>query len=108
MQFDEFDPSKWVLVGDTSEKTGCNAPHVDGNWKNCPTRQQIQHVKQNGISIHGAILCNTADAKNAEVCTELEYFPAFCNMETNLCVTGTRHTVADFEDLQRRSNVKKG
>lgn len=91
--FEAFDPKRWVLVGDY---TSC--PH---------TRAQVSFIKQNKLPLYGAIMCDEADTKTSEVCSDLEYFPAFCNLDSNFCLTGGRKTVEEFDELQRRSDERR-
>ena len=64
------------------------------DWKNdaegvCKT--QIDLVQKEGISFEKVISCNENTPQPA-VCDKLQYFPAFCEMETGKCVYGRRET----------------
>lgn len=91
--FEKFDPSKWVVVGDM----------VDCEF----TQKQVKYLQDNKVPLHGAILCNDEKSKKSSVCTELEYFPAFCNVDSNLCVSGYRSTSKEFDELQMKNDEKK-
>ena len=78
-----FRPDEWILVGDPGT---------------CPwTRMQIRYLRETSVPLHGAILCG--DNPTSETCAHLEYFPAFCNTRTQVCVPGYRDTPASFEEL---------
>lgn len=49
--------------------------------------------------LQGAIHCDDPDNASNPLCTELDYFPAFCNVQRNSCVYGLRQTRDDFEQL---------
>tara|TARA_B100001778_G_scaffold306306_1_gene285546 strand:+ start:496 stop:774 length:279 start_codon:yes stop_codon:yes gene_type:complete len=85
-----FTASEWILVGNKDE---------------CPyTTEQIKIVQKNNYEIKGAILCDQIDDKNKEICHNIPNFPSFCNMKTNICVSGLRETPEDFQNLQNTSD----
>ena len=85
-----FDAEKWIFVGDVAD---------------CAySKQQVGIVKELGIDLKGAILCNDPDHADSDACKNVPAFPSFCNLESKICVSGLRHHCPQFEDLQRLSD----
>lgn len=89
----EFDASKWVLVGDFE---------IDPY-----TRQQIDICKNLNMPLKGAIICSEQDHKDSPACFQVPAFPAFCNVESQMCISGMREIPEHFKDLQQKSNERK-
>ena len=88
-----FRPEEWIFIGDLDI-----CPHSDKQVKVC---QEMQ------MPIKGAILCNDPEHKASPACTNVPSFPSFCNVESQICVSGLRTTKAQFDDLQRISDKRK-
>ena len=84
---DNFDASKWIFVGDIEK-----CPH---------SKEQVGVCKQLQLDIKGAILCNDPDHASSEACANVPAFPSFCHLDSQVCVSGLRHTCTHFEELQR-------
>jgi hypothetical protein len=87
-----FDASKWILVGDLD---------IDPY-----TKPQIDICKNMNLPLKGAILCSDKDHKDSPACFQVPAFPAFCNVDSKMCISGMRETAEHFEDLQKKSNEK--
>lgn len=88
-----FNPKQWVLVGDTNI-----CEH---------TVSELKFLQENSIDLKGMIPCNDEKYKDHEACKMIPAFPAFCNTETQLCVSGLRDSWELFHDLQKISDEKK-
>lgn len=88
-----FEPKNWVLVCDT-EVDKYSGP-------------QIETLKAMDLKIKGAIQCNDPKFKDHEACKTVPAFPAFCNTESQICVSGFRETQEHFDKLQQISDDKK-
>lgn len=86
----KFDPQRWIFVGDLEE-----CPH---------SKKQVETCKSLNLNIKGAILCNDPDHKDSEACVKVPAFPCFCNLDSNICVSGLRENMAHFDELQKLSD----
>ena len=66
----------WVLV-------------VDGDPASA---RQMDACRKHPVGLKGFIECDKPDNHAARICSEVEYFPAFCNTERRSCVYGVRDT----------------
>lgn len=89
----KFKADTWIFVGDTSL---CEY-----------SKQQVDVCKSLNLPLKGAILCNDEEQRKSEACLKVPSFPCFCNIETNVCISGLRETISDFEELQRISDESK-
>lgn len=87
-----FDPQRWICVLDFDAD-----PY---------SKKQVQTCKELGLDIKGAILCNESDHAKSEACMTVPAFPCFCNLDSNMCVSGLRETLSDFEELQKLSDTE--
>ena len=88
-----LDAENWVLVGDTD---------IDQY-----TQPQIETCKKMNLNLKGVILCNDENQKNTNACFQVPAFPAFCNLESKICLSGLRQTEEEIADLQYKSNMHK-
>jgi len=49
--------------------------------------------------VKGAIRCDDEENSNNPLCSEIDYFPAFCHVNENSCVYGVRRTLDEFAQL---------
>ncbi len=75
---------KWVLV-------------VDGD---AVSTRQVQTCRNNRVGLGGFIECNKPENKDAEICSAVDYFPAFCNTQDRTCAYGIRDTRESLLALQ--------
>lgn len=54
-------------------------------------------------TILGLIECHKDENASSQTCHSVEYFPAFCNQVSKMCVYGLRETERDFEELSKMS-----
>ena len=80
-----FDPRKFVLVGDTDV-----CEH---------TSEQLERCSRMEMDLKGVILCNEPRHADTDACKKIAAFPAFCNVETNMCASGLRETQSEFDEL---------
>lgn len=79
-----------------------------GNTESCPySILQVQKVRDLGLDVKGAVLCNHPDHRDAPVCKKVPAFPCFCNVETQLCIPGLRETMPHFNYLQWLSDKQQ-
>lgn len=87
-----FQAEKWVFVGD---------------FETCPySKKQVEFCKNNNMNIKGAILCHEDKFSNSDACNKIPHFPSFCNVDTNVCISGLRETKEQFAELQKISDEK--
>ena len=86
-----FVPEEWILVGDTDV-----CPH---------SKKQIQVCKDLQLHVKGAILCNEKANETNPACLYIPAFPAFCNTDKNVCVSGLRENKAAFDEMQKIVNT---
>ena len=67
------------------------------------SKKQVEVAKKLNLDLKGAVLCHEEQNTDSEICKKYPAFPTFCNTETNICVSGFRSTMKDFEDLQKIS-----
>lgn len=61
---------------------------------------QIDTCRKNkDVGFQGFIDCDHPDNKDAEICSSVDYFPAFCNTKHNSCVYGLRPTRTELLSL---------
>ena len=65
---------KWVLV-------------VDGD---ATSKKQVDVCRKHPVGLQGFIECDKPENEDARICSVVDYFPAFCNTETQSCIYGTR------------------
>lgn len=61
--------------------------------------EQLQVCRAVRPSLRGAVRCDRAENADADVCREVERFPAFCHVPSNACVYGVRSTREELEAL---------
>jgi hypothetical protein len=66
----------WILV-------------VDGDTA---SKKQVDVCRQNPVGLQGFIECDKPENKDADICSAVDYFPAFCNTAQKSCVYGVRDT----------------
>lgn len=87
-----FRPEEWIFVGD---------------FENCTHSQdQARICNDLELPIKGAILCNDSKHAQTEVCNQVPEFPSFCNVNTQICVSGLRDSIELFNELQELSDKK--
>ena len=70
-----MEKDKWILVAD---------PKV------CDLSQkQINVCKDLKIPLKGAVLCDTPANEKTPVCHDIDFFPSFCHVDTNVCMEST-------------------
>lgn len=62
---------------------------VDGD---SASKKQKDVCRQHPVGLQGFIECDKAENENASICSEVDYFPAFCNTEQQSCVYGVRYS----------------
>lgn len=93
MSSESFKAENWIFVGDTSL-----CPH---------SKHQVDVCKELNLPLKGAILCNDEEQRKSEACQKVPAFPCFCNLETNVCISGLRENMTDFVELERLSDESK-
>ena len=88
-----FRSDDWILVGD---RNICEH-----------TRMQLDIFQNLNVTIKGALFCDSDQHVNHDACTQVPAFPAFCNVNTNICVSGLREDLQSLDDLQKISDEKK-
>lgn len=93
------DWSKWVLVGDLE---------LDPF-----TSQQISVCKEKKMKLQGAIMCNDEKQKDHPICSQVPFFPSFCNLDASMCISGLRenddhfnHLISDLEVMKKDQSKK--
>lgn len=80
---------RWVVVVDGDETS----------------KRQMDVCRVLRPPLQGAIDCSDPDNASATVCTEVDFFPAFCDTEQRKCVYGLRETIDELEGLVRLSTT---
>ena len=76
-----------------------------GDMEKCPhSVKQVDTCKALGLNMKGAILCNETDHAKSDACVKVPAFPCFCNLDSNVCISGYRDTQAQFDELQKISD----
>ena len=87
-----FKPDEWIFVGDMEA-----CPH---------SKNQVEICNNLDLKIKGAILCNEDQHSNSEPCMQVPAFPCFCNINSQVCISGLRENLEHFHDLQKISDEK--
>lgn len=77
----------WILVADTQV---CDL-----------SKKQIEVCKNLDVPIQGAVLCNEKNNENTPICHQVDFFPTFCHVNSNICIPGIRKTKEDFDTLEK-------
>lgn len=85
-----FNPQEWIVVVDSEICTHSKA--------------QVDICNKMDLKIKGAILCNDKEHSNSQPCQQVPAFPSFCNINSQVCISGLRETAEDFEELQQQSD----
>lgn len=87
-----FKAEEWIFVGDIDE-----CPH---------SKNQVEICKSLDLRIQGAILCNEDQYSKSEPCIQVPAFPSFCNVNSQVCISGLRENLEQFHELQKISDDK--
>tara|TARA_B100001741_G_C16554059_1_gene601292 strand:- start:2006 stop:2293 length:288 start_codon:yes stop_codon:yes gene_type:complete len=87
-----FKPEEWIFVGDMNV-----CPH---------SKNQVDICNTLDLKIKGAILCHEDKYSDSEPCKQVPAFPSFCNVNSQVCISGLRESLDDFNELQKMSDEK--
>ena len=73
---------------------------LDGDDVSKRQKDHLLRLKPIGV-VQGMLECDKQQNLNAQVCSKVEYFPAFCHVESNACVYGIRSTTSEMDELKR-------
>ena len=85
----------WILVADTNV---CDL-----------SKKQVDICKNLEVPLKGAVLCNNKENENTPICHQVDFFPTFCHVDSNICVPGIRKTKDGFNNLEEilKKELKK-
>ena len=79
---------RWILVTDND----------------AVSQKQMQVCDDIKPPLYGALDCSVV---NEDICREVGKFPAFCNLDTKVCLFGLRMTENRFVEMQNMSGEKE-
>lgn len=63
------------------------------------SQKQLQVCRDVKPALRGAVVCTRDEKTNDALCYEVRHFPAFCNVDTNMCTYGLRPDAESLDAL---------